>query len=284
MKIEKDTVIESDIPLIVFGTLQVDKGVKLTLRNTDLYFHDGAGMIVDGQLETDHVTMRGDRLDRMFDYLPYDRVSNQWEGVRFTESSTGNILRDTEIRNANEALVCDSAELDLTDYRLQMERCVVHNSNSTGVKLVSTYAILDQCQLTNAGGDCLAIYGGEVYINYCTIAQFYPFSADRGAALRFVNADVPLELNCTGTIITGYEEDVVMGESQGEEVDFEYTFENCLLRTLKEDDTERFTNIIWETPKDEVQGKDHFVKIDEDNLDYDFHLDEKSTAKGLGCY
>ena len=284
VKIEKDTVIESDIPLIVFGTLQVDKGVKLTLRNTDLYFHDGAGMIVDGQLETDHVTMRGDRLDRMFDYLPYDRVSNQWEGVRFTESSTGNILRDTEIRNADEALVCDSAELDLTDYRLQMERCVVHNSNSTGVKLVSTYAILDQCQLTNAGGDCLAIYGGEVYINYCTIAQFYPFSADRGAALRFVNADVPLELNCTGTIITGYEEDVVMGENQGEEVDFEYTFENCLLRTLKEDDTERFTNIIWETPKDEVQGKDHFVKIDEDNLDYDFHLDEKSTAKGLGCY
>jgi hypothetical protein len=75
-----------------------------------------------------------------------------------------------------------------------------------------------------------------------------------------------------------------MGDDTSEGTEFDYHFANCLLRTPAVDDAERFTNIIWEKPDDEVQGKLHFVKIDEDNLDYDFHLDEKSTAKGMGCY
>ena len=50
------------------------------------------------------------------------------------------------------------------------------------------------------------------------------------------------------------------------------------------DDIAHFNDIIWEKPDDEIQGKDHFVKIDEEHLDYDFHLDAKSPAVGLGCY
>ena len=50
------------------------------------------------------------------------------------------------------------------------------------------------------------------------------------------------------------------------------------------EEKERFENIIWETPKDSVQGKQHFVLIDEENLIYDFRLDSLSTAQGLGCY
>jgi hypothetical protein len=50
------------------------------------------------------------------------------------------------------------------------------------------------------------------------------------------------------------------------------------------EDTLRFREIIWETPKDSIQGKQHFVLVDEKNLRYDFHLDSLSTAQGLGCY
>jgi hypothetical protein len=57
------------------------------------------------------------------------------------------------------------------------------------------------------------------------------------------------------------------------------------LRTPKiENDTIGFRNIIWETSKDSIQGKHHFVNIDEENLYYDFHLDSLSTAQGKGCY
>ena len=94
-----------------------------------------------------------------------------------------------------------------------------------------------------------------------------------------------MTLTCTNSLVTGYEADVVMGEQPDTTTVFVYNFSDCLLRTpMVEDDTLSFKRIQWETPKDSIQGKQHFVKIDEGNLDYDFHLDSLSTAQGKGCY
>ena len=283
LEIQKDTVIESAMPLVVYGDLTVRKGVTLTLKNTQLFFHDQSGLEVEGSLKMEGCELRGDRLDRMFDYLPYDRVSGQWNGVHFHESSTDNELVETVIKNAIEGVVMDKAELDENHDRLSMTHCVVHNSKGTGVRTVGSSIRLDHCQLTNAGGDCLAVIGGKAEISYCTIAQFYPFGASRGKALRMANeTDNPLKLfDCEGTIVTGYADDELEGEQISDEVD--YHFENCLLRTIVEEGA-RFEDIIWESPTDEIEGKKQFVKIDEENLDYDFHLNEESTAKGKGCY
>lgn len=288
--ITKDSMIESSVPLVIFGDLKVEEGATLTIRNTTLYFHDGSGLDVYGTLQAEDCVMRGDRLDDMFDYLPYDRVSGQWNGIRIRETSNNNILLRTEIRNPIYGVVCDSAALDLEHYRVVMEECVIHNCEGPGLTAVNSYVSLDHCQLTNTGGDCFALYGGFAEINHCTMAQFYPFSADRGAALRFTNyfgeTIQPMYLLCQGSIITGYADDVVIGDMKGEDAStFDYAFSQCLMRTPEvTDDPERFMEIKWETPKDSIEGKKHFVTIDEDNLIYDFHLDTLSTAQGLGCY
>ena len=98
----------------------------------------------------------------------------------------------------------------------------------------------------------------------------------------------PLEtMQMTGCIVTGYADDVVMGETRDDDSTtlFNYHFENSLLRTPKvEDDSVNFVNIHWETKDDSIQGKQHFRQIDEENLIYDFRLDSLSTAHGLGCY
>ena len=290
-EIKGDSVIESDVPIVIYGTMQVAEGVTLTIRNTMLFFHDSSGLDVYGSLKTENCLMRGDRLDYMFDYLPYDRVSGQWKGIRFYGSSMDNELIQTEIRNTNSGIVCDSAAIDSLRPRLTMDRCIVHNSAGDGVSAVNTYLILKECQLTNTLGNCLAVSGGIVEISKCTLAQFYPFSADRAAALYFGNHwsgnPVPLlRLTCEDTIVTGYDEDVVMGHPDDDEsIAFNYRFVHSLLRTPEiTDDSVSFKNIIWETPKDSIQGKKHFVLIDEDNLIYDFHLDSLSTAHGMGCY
>ena len=286
LAVGRDTVLTSAKPLVLYGEgIRVDSGAVLTIRNTTLYFHDGAGITVGGQLRTEQVLMRGDRLDHMFDYLPYDRVSGQWRGISFTRTSTGNELTDTEIRNAMTAIELeDSAAIDSRRLRLTMTRCTVHNAKGHGVVSYNSNIGLYNCQLTNTLGDCLAVHGGMATIDHCTLAQFYPFSASRGAALRFTNAG-DLQLTCTGTIVTGYDDDVVMGEQSDTAKVFQYLFADCLLRTpAVENDTVSFKRIQWETPKDSIQGKQHFVKIDETNLDYDFHLDSLSTAAGKGCY
>jgi len=289
LTIDKDTLIDTRKPIVVYGGITVNEHATLTLHKTQLFFHDKAGMNVYGTLVTDSVLMRGDRLDHMFDYLPYDRVSGQWGGVRFYSSSTGNVMTHTELRNGSFGIRCDSARLANDDQRLYMERCIVHNSKGHGMELYNAYVRLVDCQFTNMQGDCILAYGGAVLMQGCTIAQFYPFSAEQGVALRFYNSyegyAYPMEmLSCSNSIITGYADDELMGEQNNAEAAYNYVFENCLLRTPVVEDTTHFKNIIWERPTDEIQGIKQFVLIDETNLKYDFHLDSLSTAKGLGCY
>ena len=282
--IGEDSVIDSRVPYIIYGDMTVKEGVTLTIRNTSFYFHEGSGLEVYGRLNTENCLMRGDRLDRMFSYLPYDRICGQWKGIHLYTSSTENILIDTEIRNPEYGIICDSAAIGDT-YRLRMLRCVVHNCKGVGVELNKAYALLENCQLTNTLGDCLSISGGNAEIQYCTIAQFYPFSANRGAALYLTNQYSSLErFICEGSIITGYEEDVVMESQKGDDTAFNYSFKNCLLRTPMVDDAKHYSDIIWESINDSIQGTKHFVTIDEENLYYDFHLVPKSPAVGLGCY
>lgn len=290
LTVTKDSVIESTKPIVLYGGMTVAKGATLTIRNTTLYFHDGRGIDVYGRLVTDSVIMRGDRLDRMFDYLPYDRVSGQWGtegGIIFHESSTANVLYRTEIRNAGlYGILCDSAAYDASVLRLDMQQCVVHNCKGTGLASINANIRLRECQFSNTLGDCIAINGGNAEIKRCTMAQFYPFSAPRGAALLFANSLPLYGLTCDSSIVTGYEEDVLMGVLADTTNVFEFQFMNTLLRTprVETGDSVRFSNIIWETPKDSIQGKQHFRIIDEDNLFYDFHLDSLSTAKEWGCY
>ncbi|MBR1688424.1 MAG: right-handed parallel beta-helix repeat-containing protein [Prevotella sp.] len=292
--ISRDTVIESTKPIVVYGMMRVDSAATLTIHNTSLYFHANAGIDVYGQLQTggERVLLRGDRLDHMFDYLPYDRVSGQWRGIHIYPSSSKNVLERTEIRNAEYGILCDSAAVDSTTLRLLMRECVVHNAKGPGIQAFNTLLGLYKCQISNTLGDCVAVYGGGAQLLNCTLAQFYPFSANRGVALRFANYyegySYPLAyLVCQRSLITGYEDDVILGESRDSTVAYAYYFEDCLMRTpIPEDTTVLFRNIIWETPKDSINGKKHFIRIDEDNLSYDFHLDSISPVygKGVGCY
>lgn len=293
--IKSDSTISSIKPIVIRSGLQVDSGATLTINApASLYFRSGAGIDVYGRLvvnsvaTTDNVVFRGDRTDRMFDYLPYDRVSGQWRGIRIHSSSTGNSIANADIHSADYGIVCDSTVFDSLKVRLALENVTIHNCKGPGVKSYNSNVELINCQITNTLGDCIALYGGRALLVYCTIAQFYPFSSDRGAALRFTNFfednDYPLYMmECHNSLITGYEDDVIFGEVKDSTVVFGYYFSNCIIRTPEpenEKNSVAFNNVIWESPKDTIEGKNHFRCIDEDNLYYDFHLDSLSTARG----
>lgn len=288
--VSRDTLIESSMPIVIMQGLRVDSGATLTLRNTTLYFHDKAGIDVYGTLKTENCLLRGDRLDRMFDYLPYDRISGQWRGVHIFPSSYENRLVATEIRNAEDGIVCDSAALLPDRQRLYMEQSVVHSSSGNGLQAFNSWVGLLRCLFSNAAGDCVAFYGGAVVMDHCTLAQFNVLNS-RGAALRFTNFyggyPYPLvQMQMTNSIVTGYDEDVVMGQTLDGDTTtaFRFYFENSLLRTPALDDTVSCRNIMWETKDDSIQGAKHFRLVKDREMIYDFHLDSLSTAQGKGCY
>ena len=114
--------IESAMPVVFYGEgIKVEEGATLTLRNTKLYFHDGAGLQVKGRVVAENCLFRGDRLDHMFDYLPYDRVSGQWAGITIKARADGCTFTDCEIRSAYNGIMADSTSISMTN-------TIVHNS------------------------------------------------------------------------------------------------------------------------------------------------------------
>ena len=271
LEITSDEELSSDVPLVIYGYgIHVAEGATLTLSNTTLYFHDQAGIVVDGRLQAEGCTFRGDRLDHMFDYLPYDRVSGQWHSIVVNPKADGCYMANCEILNAYNGIYADSTTVSLVN-------TIIHNGRGYGLYAHDSDVSAVECQFSNTLMDCLALYGCNATVDRCTLAQFYPYSGNRKAALFFTDTERPLQLHCTNTLVTGYADDVVMGEELKHD-ETAYLFENCLLRTPKVESEEQFVNVLWETSKDEIQGVKHFVTVDETNFIYDFTVKEESPA------
>ena len=286
--IDNDTTITSEQPIVVYGTMVVGKNATLTISpGTTMYFHSDAGIDVEGRLickgtaEQD-ITLRGDRLDNMFDSLPYDYVSGQWQGMHIKEESYGNIISFTDLHGAFNGLQIDSS--DVSRETLDLQNSTIHNCQGTALYVENSKVSITNCQLSNALGNCLYVNGGDVSVNNCTLAQFYPFDSSRGSALRFSGIDHPLKsFTCTNTLVTGYASDELTGEKPSEDNanEFNFDFKNCIIRTPKveTDDSVHFVSVEFEDPEDTTAtGTKHFAKIDTDNLRYDFHLQATSAA------
>lgn len=281
----KDSLLVSKKPIVVYGDMVVDSMATLRIgAGTSLYFHENAGLKVYGSLKVEgetgaEVILRGDRLDHMFDYLPYDRTPGRWQGIHLMSSSYDNVIQNVDIHSAYTGIQIDSA--DVSREKLLLRNATVHNSQGDGIHLDYAKVRMENCQLTNALGHCLYACGGEVEINQCTIAQFYPFDALRQSAIGMM---APMSrFDVRNSIVTGYADDeVVWTPIEGKEMNF--LFDHCVLRTerMQTEDSLKFTNVVYEDVADTVKfGKKHFLSIDEDNLSYDFRLSGKSAAIGI---
>ncbi|MCR5131221.1 MAG: right-handed parallel beta-helix repeat-containing protein [Prevotella sp.] len=286
------TLTAGDTPIIIYGGITVDSAATLRIpAGTTLYFHADAGIDVYGRLISDgdpenEVVLRGDRIDHMFDYLPYDNVSGQWRGIHFYSSSYDNVLQYTDIHSTFDGIVIDSANVNRD--KLILFASTVHNCQGYGVRSTNSRITLINSQITNTLNDCLCVDGGWAQVNGCTLAQFYPFDINRGVALRFFSTNHDLQLfHCLNSLVTGYSDIEMIGEQGDSAAIFNYAFSHCIIRdttTIENVDTVYlFKNVSFEgADTTVVNGKKHFINIDTENLRYDFRLDSISPAIGYG--
>ncbi len=290
--IERDTTFEMGRPILIYDSLSVKEGVTLTMNpGVQIYFHDRANLWVHGRVMAEGtkekpIVFRGDRTDRMFDYLPYDNTPSRWGGIRLKASSFENRFTHVDIHSASYGIACDSSAIDVV--KLTLENSIIHNIGGEGLGLYHCRSIVGNTQISNTLGHSVAVVGGWTEFVHCTVAQFYPWDATRGDALYLANKwlelDYPLEhagfMNC---LITGYADDVVTGNIEDEENKVDYAFKNCVLRTVPSDDMLRFVNVNFENKDDEQAGQHQFMKFDTDKFLYDFRLKDTSPARDKGA-
>lgn len=299
-RISCDSTFSARRPYRIMDSLVVDESCTLTLAaGTRLYFHPAAKLIVKGTLliagtSAQPVTLRGDRLGNMFAGQPYDRIPGQWGGIELRGSSYGNYFSYADIHSGTFGVRADSS--DVSRAKLTMENSIIHNTARHGLDLRMTNAYVGNSQITNAGGDCVRVRGGDVTLVHCTIARFYVFTGGSGVALDFANYDgstrLPLtKLLVANSIITGYQSDEIMGSQNGEHEEdaYGYAFTHCLLNTPEEDEeNSAIISCLYDTD-DGLKTAEGEVLVREKNflplpdlsaLTFSFELNPLSKAMG----
>ena len=299
--IDSDETLLTDKPYVIYDSLVVKQGATLTLtEGTTLMFHDKAALhvygklLVKGSLEKP-VVLRGDRMDHMFDYLLYDNTPSRWEGIIIHRGSYGNELFHCDLHSSCFGIICeDTQELmpDETKPSVTIDCSVLHNIGGDGLQFNNCVSKVTNTQISNTLGHTVNLNGGSHTFIYCTVAQFYPFTANRGNALNLVSCAEGEEYGLLrkahfiNSVITGYGEDVIMGENIPSDGSCNYLFHHCFLNTPVVDDVEHFVGCIFDRDKESEDEEklvrdENFVLFDTENFIYDFTPKAESQIRSL---
>ena len=296
--IESNETLLTDRPYVIYDSLVVKPEATLTLtEGTTLMFHDKAALhvygklLVQGSMEKP-VVLRGDRLDHMFDYLRYDNTPSRWEGIVIHRGSYGSQLFQCDLHSSCFGIICEDTEQlvpDATNPSVTLDCCILHNIGGDGLQLNNCVSSVTNTQISNTLGHTISINGGSHSFIYCTIAQFYPFTANTGKALYIASSPKGEEYGLLrkahfiNTIITGYGQDVITGENI--DADINYLFHHCFLNT-PQDNSEQFVACIFDQDKksgedDKLVRQDNFILFDTKNYIYDFTPKAESKIRSL---
>ena len=284
-EITQDTLISSARPIVIYDSLSVKEGARLTIgAGTRFYFHGKSSIQVHGQLVAEGtleapVVFRGDRTDKMFSNLPYDRLPGQWDGIRFHTSSYDNSLNFVDIHGGIYGIRCDSSAID--QKKLTLTNSVIRQVSGNGLEMTSCQASIGNCEISNAGKNCVSLLGGNYKFVHCTLANYYSWDIKQGVALALKNESGEIAYpiinaafhNC---IIAGSSNDEINGSrSDDSSIAFDYLFSHCLINSVEEKN-DKIINVTWK--KD-----DNFLLTDKRGEQlFDFQLTPKPAAINIG--
>lgn len=249
-----DMRLTSERPYIVFDSLVVDNGAKLTIDpGAKVLFHDKARLVVRGTLEAigdpdNMIDLRGDRLDKVLPGISYDILAGQWEGIVFDANSFDNHLEYVNMRSTKFGIRIDSCS------NLDRQKLFIRNSwlhNSQGCVIDSKYAKVDAYGVcfSEAAEAVVRLTGGKHNFVQCTIANYYLYSVISEPLLSLYHClpseddevDLPLmEASFENSIIYGMAADINQGDLTGSNV----YLKNVLLKSEGSND-DNFIDCLW---------------------------------------
>ncbi|MDE6526195.1 MAG: right-handed parallel beta-helix repeat-containing protein [Muribaculaceae bacterium] len=283
-----DTRLSAEKPYQIYDSLVVAPGVTLTIEaGATLCFHDKASLRVRGTLLCEGtpeapISMGGDRTGNVVGDISFDIMSRQWDGVYFADTSTGNRLVNTTIRNTVDGVYVEgNPDADYsTTPQLTLVNSTLTNSGGFGLMAIHSAVKAIGCEFSEASSGLVALHGGTHTFNHCTFANNYLFTAIGGAAVQLSHlsyddktglddgSGLPfIAAEFTNCILYGLGSEVSHGDLEGTDV----YFRRCLLRSAGTDD-DNFLMCLWDVDP-------LYYTVREDYI-FDYRLRPDSPAIG----
>lgn len=286
-----------DKPYLIYDTIAVEG--KLTFKpGSRLYFHDKAAIIAYGSVDAlgtidNPITLQGDRIDYLFEHVPYAFVAGMWSGIYLFD------LKDSahktykfdyvDILSANVGLYAYS-EKDAAIPTLTLLNSRIHNHAVYGLVLININATVANSELSNAAAYCAYLEGGTHRFIHSTIASYFnstdvriQSAAREDVVAVYINnlskEITPTHASFRNCIVSGFRSNNLLVATAFEQY-YPDTVSGNYLKTDSLHIPHAFHNTYWQKNDSDV-FVNTFYKYQE-YIYYDFRLGEHSPARGIG--
>ncbi len=268
----------ADLPYIIFDTLIFGAPVIFD-AGARLFMHQGACLVALDDVTANGtrqnpIIIRGDRLDRLFDSVPYAYAGGSWNGIYLQADQPHTYqLNYMDILSGNVGLSCYSEGTDVLP-NLRMDGCRIHNHTLYGLILNNIDAYVTNTEISNCASYCVYCDGGKHDFVHTTVASYFGFTNIRIQAVSKENVAAVYINNLSkkepttntsfyNSIITGYLPDQLVVATPLEK----YYPGEFVGNYIGQDTAKIFVN--------------NYYKYKE-YVYYDFRLDSLSPARGIG--
>ena len=289
-----DYTFSDTLPYLIFDTLVVNGKLTMT-AGARIYMHNNACIYAQGDVDAPGtlekpIVIRGDRLDRLFDSVPYLYAAGGWNGVFLVSDKPQTYhLEHVEILSGNTGLYCASTCTG-TLPQLTMDACCIHNHTLYGIVLNHVDALVTNTEISNCGVYCVYCAGGNHRFVHSTIASYFGYTTIRvqsaekeeTAAVYIDNLDKKAPQTNTSfynSIITGYLANQLVVATP-----FDRYYPGAFVGNYLKTDTlavpHAQKNTYWQKTDTVPVFRNDFYKYKE-YVYYDFRLDSLSPAIGI---
>ena len=294
----RDFVFKRDKPYLIYDSVLV--GGKMSIEaGATLYMHQGAAIFALGNIEAvgtmnQPITLRGDRLDRLFDSVPYRYAAGMWDGLyllNYKDAPSATYAFDfLTCEGGNIGLYCYSERTqDLPSLTLSNSR--LHNHALYGVVLQNTNATIANTEISNCASYCLYLDGGEYDIVHTTIASYFgstnvniQSTQKEDVAGVYINnlskTGAATNVSVRNSIITGSRRNQLVLATPLPQYYAGKWYGNYL-KTDSLTIPHAHSNVYWSEEDTVEVFRNTYYKYKEYRY-YDFRLDTLSPARGIG--
>lgn len=249
----------NDKPYVVYGYAVVDSmGTLIIDKGCRIHFHNNSGLWVykEGCIQVngtkdEPVSFQGSRLESF-----YADVAGQWDRIWLNESSRDHVFKHAIIRNAFVGIQAEALDYygsgTLKLYNTRIENMVLRSL------FTKTYRVEAYNSIIANSGEVTALLsaGGSYEFRHCTFGGYWTGSVRQTPLLVVSNfyddkynnvvyvSDLSKALFANCIIYGNNSEELHLGKHSTASVQFNYSFDHCLIRTEKAATTAGFKGVI----------------------------------------